>query len=154
MGAQQGVQGSLCLPCPACLSLLSRAWDLCPSPCALGPFCPFCDPGPCWAQLHIKSPFSLPAWPRQFALRAALCPPFFPKQYVFNQFYNKTQTEFLKTTAMTNNHKSIPAPQPLRFTLPPSQKTHLLKPAVPGYQASSVSPNCPSSTEFLHLWRA
>jgi hypothetical protein len=39
-------------------------------------------------------PFPLPASPRNFALKAVLCPFFFFK-CVFNQFYNKIQIEFL-----------------------------------------------------------
>lgn len=51
--------------------------------------------------------FPLPVLPRQSAPKAALCPPafFFSKKCVFNQFYNKTQTEFLQTTETRNNKR-------------------------------------------------
>lgn len=121
--------------CPACLSLLPQPRELCPSHCAPGPVCPFCGPGPYWAQLQIKRLLLFPAWPRQFALKTALCPPFFPKQCVFNQFYNKTQTEFLRTTAKRNN-KIIPAPA-AAWAQPSSLSENL-----PSQACSSWLPSC------------
>ena len=47
--------------------------------------------------------FPLPVLPGQSTLKAALCPFFSLKKCVFDQFYNKTQTEFLQTTATRNN---------------------------------------------------
>lgn len=93
MGPQPGVQGSLCLP-----ALTLHLRDLSVSYWALGPF--HSVPSTVWAQLKSTGPILLPASPAWLAVKDALCPFFPPKKCVFNQFYNKTQTEFLKTTAI------------------------------------------------------
>lgn len=63
--------------------------------------------GPRWAQLHINSRlFPTSGLAKRVSYKTALCPfSFFFKKCVFDQFYNKTQTEFLKTTAMRNKKR-------------------------------------------------
>lgn len=74
----------------------------------LVPFCPFQARGPAGPNFtSTTASFPLPASPRQCALKAVLCPFFFSKKCVFDQFYNKTQTEFLKTTAMGKRKNNL-----------------------------------------------
>lgn len=134
MGAHQGVQGSLCfLPClPAPSSPASGALSL-----------PLCSRS---SLSLLRSRTLLGPAPDQktspvSCLAKAVCSQncslssYFSKQCVFNQFYNKTQTEFLRTTAKRNN-KIIPAPA-ATWAQPSSLSENL-----PPQACSSWLPSC------------
>lgn len=162
MGVHQGVQGSL-PSYPACLSFSPGLGTSVPPTVLWVQSVPSEVQDPAGPSLTSKS-FPASCLSQGSLLSKLLFVLLYFQQCVFNQFYNKTQTEFLKTTPRRNNNTRIPAPAANGFTFLPSWKIYLFKPAAPGYQASSISSDCtlgegkalppPSSTEFLHLWKA